>query len=187
MPRTMPSKTTLYRLRKLIGNDKALVFQDGLLGLDPHYCWVDVWAFEQLASQLEAKLTENADPSSIATLADRLTTLYRGEFLLASGKRPWALSTFERLHQRRLRLLTGVGQYQQNRQQWQAAIAQYHQGLELEPVAEELYQRLMVCHRELGQRAEALAVYERCRRVLAEMLAVEPSAQTQALLQTLRI
>lgn len=179
-------ETTLYRLRKLIGNDKTLVFQDGLLGLDPHYCWVDVWAFEHVASQLQARLNENADPVQITTLANRLTTLYPGPFLQGSIKQAWARSTFERLRHRRLQLLIGLGQYQERARQWQAAAVHYHQGLELEPLAEELYQRLMVCYRELGQRTEALAIYERCRRILAEVLEVEPARDTREIHQTLR-
>lgn len=179
-------ETTLYRLRKLIGNDKILVFQDGLLGLDPHYCWVDVWAFEHVASRLQARLSEKADSAHIATLADRLTTLYPGPFLQGSIKQPWARSTFERLRHRRLQLLIGLGQYEEQARRWRAAAVHYHQGLELEPVAEELYQRLMVCYRELGQRTEALAIYERCRRILSEVLAVEPARDTREIHQTLR-
>lgn len=178
-------ETNLYRLRKHINNNKALVFQDGLLSLNANQCWVDVWAFEELASQLEARLNENADPDLISTLTGQLTDLYCGPFLSASGKQPWALATFERLHQRRLRLLISVGQYQQHRLQWQAAIDLYQQGLEMDPLTEKLYQYLMVCHRQQGQDAEAFVVYEQCRRTLADMLKVEPSEESKAILQTL--
>ncbi len=34
--------TTLHRLRKLIGNDKAIVINEGLLSLDDRKVWTDV-------------------------------------------------------------------------------------------------------------------------------------------------
>ena len=50
----------------------------------------------------------------------------------------------------------------------------------LEPFREGGYRRLMEAHHAAGDRGEALLVYERCRRLLAEELGVDPSAQTQA-------
>ncbi|NLT24086.1 MAG: hypothetical protein GXX82_13665, partial [Syntrophorhabdus sp.] len=43
------------------------------------------------------------------------------------------------------------------------------------------YQRLMVCHRHLGNNAEAAKTYRRCREVLGENLGVRPSGQTEEL------
>ena len=59
-------------------------------------------------------------------------------------------------------------------------------GLEVDELAEESYRRLMTCHARLGRRAEALAVYTRCRDMLAAGLDVAPSAETEALHRTLR-
>jgi SARP family transcriptional regulator, regulator of embCAB operon len=50
----------------------------------------------------------------------------------------------------------------------------------LEPMRESAYQRLMRALADAGNRAEAVNVYERCRRVLDEELGVTPSAQTRA-------
>lgn len=51
----------------------------------------------------------------------------------------------------------------------------------LEPFRETGYQRLIRLHKALGNRAEALRVYEDCRRLLASELGVDPSADTEAL------
>jgi DNA-binding SARP family transcriptional activator len=56
----------------------------------------------------------------------------------------------------------------------------------MDNLAEEFYQGLMTCHQNLGQRAEALSVYNRCRRALSQAFGVEPSAKTQALYQNLK-
>lgn len=53
--------------------------------------------------------------------------------------------------------------------------------LGLDPFSEPTYRAMMKMHEAEGARAEALRVYERCRRVLAEELGVPPSAETEAL------
>ncbi len=54
-------------------------------------------------------------------------------------------------------------------------------GSALEPFRESGYRRLMRLHLRAGDRGEALRVYERCRRLLAEELDTEPSPETEAL------
>ena len=51
---------------------------------------------------------------------------------------------------------------------------------ELEPFRESGYRRLMECHAAAGNPAEALRVYEHCRRFLADELGAYPSAETEA-------
>ena len=50
----------------------------------------------------------------------------------------------------------------------------------LEPFRETGYQSLMRLHHALGDRAEALRVFERCRALLREELGTSPSPQTEA-------
>jgi DNA-binding SARP family transcriptional activator len=56
----------------------------------------------------------------------------------------------------------------------------------VDDLAEEFYQHLMLYHKKLGRRAKFLAVYRRCRSVLEDRLALEPSVETEALLDGLR-
>jgi DNA-binding SARP family transcriptional activator len=51
---------------------------------------------------------------------------------------------------------------------------------ELEPFRESGYRRLMEAHAAAGNPAEALRVYERCRRFLADELGAYPSPETEA-------
>lgn len=113
--------------------------------------------------------------------AQRAVTLYRGPFS-GTEETEWSLSSPERL---RAKFLGGVGllgRACEARQQWAEAIVLYQQGLHADDLAEEFYQRLMVCHDRLGQRGEALSAYNRCKKTLAAHLGVVPSEQTEAIL-----
>ena len=55
----------------------------------------------------------------------------------------------------------------------------------LEPFRESGYRRLMEIHVAAGNRAEALRVYERCRRLLADELGAFPSPETEAIYRDL--
>jgi DNA-binding SARP family transcriptional activator len=49
----------------------------------------------------------------------------------------------------------------------------------LEPFREAAYQKLMRLHAVVGNPAEALRVYARCREILAAELGVRPSPETE--------
>ena len=60
------------------------------------------------------------------------------------------------------------------------AVRHAREAVALEPFRETGYQLLMRAHAAVGNRAEALRVYERCRSLLSEELGVPPSSQTEA-------
>jgi SARP family transcriptional regulator, regulator of embCAB operon len=60
------------------------------------------------------------------------------------------------------------------------AVKHAREAVALEPFRETSYQLLMRAHADVGNRAEALRVYERCRSLLSEELGVPPSSQTEA-------
>jgi ATP/maltotriose-dependent transcriptional regulator MalT len=43
--------STLHRLRKLLGEDRAVLLHEGKLTLDRRYFWIDAWAFEELVAE----------------------------------------------------------------------------------------------------------------------------------------
>ena len=53
--------------------------------------------------------------------------------------------------------------------------------LDLDPFRETAYRQLMQLHAAMGNRAEALRVFERCRTLLRDELGASPSQQTEAL------
>ncbi|MEJ2851934.1 MULTISPECIES: AfsR/SARP family transcriptional regulator [unclassified Saccharothrix] len=60
------------------------------------------------------------------------------------------------------------------------ALRRAEEAVLLEPFRESGHVRLMRVHLDAGNRAEGLRAYERCRRLLAGELGVDPSAETQA-------
>jgi LuxR family transcriptional regulator, maltose regulon positive regulatory protein len=162
-------ETTLYRLRKLLG-DRCIEVNGSQLTLNADHCWVDVWSLERLLEPGEQTL-------SPAAHAQRLLELYRGPFLDGDDT-PSVLIQRERLHSKFVRVIGQLGQILESHNDCEPAIGCYQQGIETDPLAEDLYRRLMQCYTKLGRYAEALAVYQRCYKTLTTVLSVEPAPQT---------
>ena len=175
---------TLHRLRKLIGHDKAIAMRDGRLTLDARCCWVDTWAFERLTGQTEQELRNDSgeqDNAAVARLSVKVLSLYQGHFLGKECTHTWALTLRERLRSKYLRHVTDMGHVLEKQRRWEDAVVYYQKGLEVDDLAEQFYQSLMVCYRQLGRRNEALAVYRRCRSTFSIVLGVEPSSATETI------
>ncbi|MFV1997987.1 MAG: BTAD domain-containing putative transcriptional regulator [Acidiferrobacterales bacterium] len=178
-------ETALYRLRKILGVKQALILQDGRLRFDSDYCWIDVWYFERLLEEAEIAVEDEASLGVIEILAAKLKLLYQGPFLHDSPEQYWLLSSRERIHYRLLSVLGSMGRLCEKKQSPVQAIDLYQRVIALNPLAEESYQDLMLCLKRLGRRAEAVAVYQRCRKNLVSALNIEPSAETEAIVKSL--
>jgi two-component SAPR family response regulator len=174
--------TTLSRLRQLLGMEDTIQVKKGKVTLDSRYCYVDAWAFERLVRRIEELWEESGSKVSaeeITRLIDKAVAMYRGSFLSADDEH-WTLSFRERLQSKFLRLITKVCQYLEQTGQCEKAVEYYQRALEIDNLAEEFYQHLMVCYQHLDQQAEAIKVYKRCRKVLSAVLGIEPSSRTEA-------
>jgi ATP/maltotriose-dependent transcriptional regulator MalT/DNA-binding SARP family transcriptional activator len=181
--------TTLRRLRKLLGNEKAVSLREGRVTLDARHCWVDAFAFESLLARVDADARSSevySDGANAAYLAEKAIALYRGPFLAAEASHPWAVGVGERMRSKFLRAVGFLGRFLEGEGRWAEAVACYRRGLEVDDLAEEFYQRLMICHQRNGQVAEALAVYNRCSKTLSAVLGVAPSADTEAIADRIR-
>jgi two-component SAPR family response regulator len=85
-----------------------------------------------------------------------------------------------------LRLITRLCDYLQKAGQWEEAIENYQRALEVDELAEELYQGLIICYRRLGQNAKGIEVYRRCKKTLSFVLGIEPSPKTEAIFKDLK-
>ena len=174
----------LRRLRQLLGHEDAVQRREGVLSLDPRYCWVDAFAFERLlgkaASPGEAGRKEGA-----AELEEKALSLYHGPFLAEDAGRSWPVSMRERLRSRYLSTVARLGADWMQAGEWEKARVFYQRGIDVDNLAEEFYQSLMSCYLADGRKAEALAVYDRLEKIFSS-LGVEPSPKTRNLLNSLR-
>lgn len=122
--------SALHRLRKLLGEDRAVTLHEGRLSLDRRYFWLDTWAFEQLAADLES-----AGPAELERLVERLLALYRGGFMADDADSAWAIPTRERLRGRFARVLARVCRYLEERGETGRARTLYEKCLEIDPLA----------------------------------------------------
>lgn len=178
-------ETTLYRLRRLVGNEKAIRLQGGLLSLDKRYCWVDVWAFERLLEKIN-DVTVSARPApihhaDISGLVEEALDLYKGSFLPTDSSCLWTVSFRKSLQKKFFRLVMLSGSYFESTKQWQTASEYYERAIEIDPLIEEFYQRLMICHQMLGERLEAVKVYHHLRDVLSASFQIKPSQETETI------
>lgn len=178
--------STLYRLRKLIGYDAALVLFEGKLALDPRHCWVDVNAFERAARAADAMAQDDAaTPERIAAAAARLRDAYPGHFLAGDEDQGWLAPMRDRLRAKLVRTALALGRRLQAAGRLREACDLYERTLELDNLAEDLYRQLIVCQRDLGERAAALRTYRRCRELLSVVLGTRPAAETEAVRRSL--
>lgn len=176
--------TTLRRLRTMLGDDKAVSLRERRVTLDTRCCWVDAFAFDSLVARIDAaSLPGGGSPKGreVAELAANAVALYRGPFLASEASHSWVVAMRERLRSRFLRVVGLLGRCMEREGRWEDAVSTYRRGLEVDVLAEEFHQRLMACHRRIGQAAEAMAVYERCRKTLSSLLGIAPSAETEAI------
>jgi DNA-binding SARP family transcriptional activator len=178
----------LHRLRKVLGVQDLLMLSGGKLSFDSRNCWIDVWEFEDLLERIEGATSQSSEGShaEYASLAGALLRVYAGHFLEHETLEAWAVAYRDRLRAKFTRAVMTLAVCLEQHRKWDQAAALYSRALELDNLAESLYRRLMICYRELGETADALSVYRRCRDLLSIVFSIKPSAETEAIRATLR-
>ncbi len=176
--------TTLHRLRKILGEESAILVQSGELALNRRLFWLDTRAFDQACENALALATDVALPDQVAKLvtATRLALgHYRGPLLADDRDVAWALAPRETYRAQLLRLLTTVGQFLEKQHHAEDALGLYRHGVERDPLAEGINRRLMLALKQVGRANEAIEAYQRYRSIVKAELDCEPTAATQEL------
>jgi LuxR family maltose regulon positive regulatory protein len=166
---------TVLRLRQLLDHRDTVSLRNGKLSLDLNHCWVDAWAFDRLVGRI------CGDEQVSLELVRDARQLYQGHFLQREAEQPWLMSYRDRLRGRFHRLVLADGNNLEALGQWAAAASVYEHALEVDNLTEALYQRLMLCRLALGEHAETLCVYRRCRDLLSVVLGVKPTEETEGI------
>jgi two-component SAPR family response regulator len=184
-------KTTLHRLRQLMGGSNAIAVHEGRLTLDNRLCWVDAWAFERFLGEAERLWTRGQEDqrtgrregktAEAAKLTEKALALYQGPLLEADCNEPWTVPQREHLRVRYIRAVGRLGRHWEQTGEYEKAADCYQSALRVDELTEEFYQHLMICYRKLGRKAEAVKTYRRCCAALKANMGVEPSAETVAI------
>jgi two-component SAPR family response regulator len=173
-------ETTLGRLRRLLGGEAFIRYRARQLTINPLYSWVDSLALEQLFDTLGESPGDRVDK-----LREKAVRLHKGPFLPSDAALSWTLPCRETLKNRLLRVISKAGRQCEQAGEWESAAEYYAKGIETDRLAEEFYRRLMVCHLNLGNNADAVKTYNRCRRLLRAELGIEPSMETIAVFSSI--
>ncbi len=85
----------------------------------------------------------------------------------------------ERLKNRFLGAIIKLGKCREQEKAFEKAIECYEKGLLVDNLEEIFYDHIMLCCQNLGRKAEAIRVYNRCRDTLSGLLKIEPSHETE--------
>lgn len=174
--------TTLYRLRKILGDHRAIEVDNGIVRLNENHAWVDAWNFageaETFCTRMKSTVRALA-PKEIDTHCDRLFYLYRGHFLAMDVATPWIVQTRDALQSKFFRAIKLTGARWQTLRDWNRATQLYERALELDNLAEEIHRELMLCHLAQHEFAAVVNVFRRCRELLSLVLGVAPSEATE--------
>jgi predicted ATPase/DNA-binding SARP family transcriptional activator len=191
-------RQALFSLRQAIGDHAAsppylLISRDAIQFNRASDFSLDLAQFDAISRTCEGDRSRGIEDDPIrAARLEEMVKLYRGEFLQhffledSAEFEEWALVQRESLHRRVLDACSDLASYYELHGDFPAARRHALRQLELDPWREEAHCQMMRALALDGQRSAALAQYETCRRVLAEELGVEPSANTRELVEQIR-
>jgi DNA-binding SARP family transcriptional activator len=149
----------------------------------PEGTWVDVLGAARAADDADTAL-EEADLDRARERSSVATSLLHRPFL-AGENGPWVEAKRRELADIRERALATLSDASLRAGDAVAAVDAAKQLITLAPLRESGHRRLMEAQAAAGNRAEALAVYERCRQLLADELGAYPSPETEAVYRSL--
>jgi len=192
----VPPATWEKALSVVVSKLRALLAQHGVDGGNvltgafgcyrlnlPQGTWVDIVAAADAAREAEAALAAD-DLDQAKALAARAASIARRPFL-PGEEGEWVEAKRRELADVLRRALGGLSDACLRSGDDAEAAKWAEESIALEPYRDAGYRRLMAAHAAAGNRAEALRVYERCRRLLADELGAYPSPETESIYRQL--
>jgi DNA-binding SARP family transcriptional activator len=169
--------TTLYRLRKLFQGHDVIILRNKQFSLDSRFCWLDTWAISDLLSKTDKMIGHSGE---CVQLLENICELYQSAFLSGEDSN-WLLSLREKLHAQVIDKIVKLSIHLEKEDQLEHASNGYNKLLEIDFLIEEAYQGLMRSYSRQGKKANAIAVYQKCKSVFNQVLGVGPSSATEEL------
>jgi DNA-binding SARP family transcriptional activator len=190
----MPDQTARSNLRYALSNLRKAI--GDVYASPPVLCITNQTVQLNLDGNLEADVLTFSrqlaqSPPGLSNLEEAMR-VYQGDFLDGfyigsdSAFEEWMVLKREQLRRQALETLHHLAQAYQENGDLPNALTIGWRLVDLEPWSEESHRELMLLLAWSGRRAAALSQYETCRRVLAEELNVEPSAETIRIYEQIR-
>lgn len=163
------------------GAPSAYVARDGsLYGLRPEAdLWVDADAFERITAAADA-LQKDSRTAAIEMYRHALN-LYQGDYLEEYIYEDWCSEERERLRGLYLRGADRLARGLLEERHWEEAIKVCQSIISRDNCWENAYRLMMVAHARMGNRAQALRVYQNLVEHLRNELDAEPASESEAL------
>jgi LuxR family transcriptional regulator, maltose regulon positive regulatory protein len=170
-------ESTVGRARKLVG-EEVIKVADGRVALDTAVVGCDAQVFSYTCGRISG-LPKTASASlDLSFYVTRLQEAYKGEFLPGEDA-SWVEAARQHLKNIFVRGTSHLCSVLEIAQRYSEVIELLEQAVGREPLAEELYGRLMQAYVLEGRRAEALHTYRRCKQCLSLILGMPPSPRIE--------
>jgi DNA-binding SARP family transcriptional activator len=163
-----PLVTTVFRLRRLLGDSQSVIFSNRRLALDPARVWVDAWQFEDVCQS-----PAPCSPDVVAALALYRGPLFEGQFA------PYIVSARLRLCRLFVVATVRAGNELVTAGALAAAQLHYEKALQYECRSEELFCALIEVLGLRGRGTAATIAYNSCAVAMRRFHGRLPSAATR--------
>lgn len=176
---------TLHRLRKALRNPDWITLANDRYRVDPAViAEFDVADFERDLVAARRALKRREDGAT--ALLDRAIARFRGDFLDGEPAGDWHLEHRDRLQRLFVDSLMELGDRHASEDRHAKAADAYRRVLARDDLNEDATRALMRCYAKVGERAQALRLYQRFAERLRKELDAEPDEETQELLEEIR-
>ena len=175
----------LHHLRRVLGGAEWIVHEGGVYRFDRSRDYV--FDAEEMERLIALAAADRRDPDVVAAYLTQAVALYGGDFLEQDPPAgDWHIERQDTLRRRHLEALNTLGDVCMTLRRWREAADAWRRLIARDELDEAAYRALMRCHERLGERGEALRVYDRLAAVLRAELDAEPDDDTVAVLERIR-
>jgi predicted ATPase/DNA-binding SARP family transcriptional activator len=176
---------TLHRLRKALGNSDWITLTNDRYQVDPNViAEFDVAIFEKEVAEAR-RLLKRQSEGAVAAL-ERALDRFRGDLLDGEPAGDWHIEHRDRLQRIYAEALMELAARLATEERYAKAADTYRRLLARDDLHEDAVRALMECHSKLGERAQAMRVYQRFADRLAKELDAEPDEETTEIFERIR-
>lgn len=170
-------RQTLYRMRRAIGSE-VVILEDQTCQIAPNISLVyDVRRFK---TEADAALARSQGDLRRLEALESAIDLYTGEYL-ADLAVDWALERRRQLSDLFVVLLRTYADELMNMTRFSRARPLLERALEVEPLHDDLHERMLICLAGLGRRDQVVSHYMRYGEILREELGADPPEHMRTL------